>query len=271
MLYGMVCGVQSGKRRTTRHSILNEFVATLNQLSQQEAIMSLHHVESLLEPGDVLFTSIPNFLYRRVAKATGSVTSHVGIAFYDSDAGWLVAESAVPTVRYTPIADFISRSDKGWLVVRRMRGGLTFNQVTSLRHECNKRMGKLYHLGFHYSSSRQFCSKFVYETYLAALGVKIGTLESFLTLLNSLPDTPLLFWRLWFLGRIPWSRLTVTPASQFTSDKLETVWETQCSFNCYQGFFSEYQKSCVSYDSIMVTNQFLTTKSGDGSWAAQQR
>jgi hypothetical protein len=204
--------------------------------------MSLHHIESLLEPGDVLFTSIPNFLYRRVAKATGSVTSHVGIAFYDPDAGWLVAESAVPTVRYSRIADFISRSDKGWLVVRRMRGGLSSDQVTSLRHECDKRMGKLYHLGFHYSSSRQFCSKFVYETYLAALEVEVGTLESFRTLLNSLPDTPLLFWRLWFLGRIPWARLTVTPASQLISDKLETVWETHGSSICCQGFSQNIKK-----------------------------
>jgi hypothetical protein len=198
--------------------------------------MPVHHVENLLESGDVLFTSIPNYLYRRVAKATGSKTSHVGIAFYDSRAGWLVAESAVPTVRYSPIADFISRSDNGWLVVRRMSGGLSSDQVTSLRHECDTRMGRLYHPGFHYSSSRQFCSKFVYQTYLAALGVEIGTLESFRTLLNNLPGTPLIFWRLWFLGRIPWTRLTVTPGSQLKSDKLETVWETHRSSSCYQVF-----------------------------------
>lgn len=187
--------------------------------------MSVHHIESLLEPGDVLFTSINNFLYRRVARATGSRTSHVGIAFNDPHSGWLVAESAVPTVKYSPLADFISRSDKGWLVVRRMRGGLTSTQVTLLRQECDRHMGKLYHLGFRYSSSRQFCSKFVYQTYLAALGVEIGMLESFRTLLDSLPDTPLLFWRLWFLGRIPWERLTVTPASQLRSHEMETICE----------------------------------------------
>ncbi|MCX7087069.1 MAG: YiiX/YebB-like N1pC/P60 family cysteine hydrolase [Methylococcales bacterium] len=193
--------------------------------------MSLHPVESLLESGDILFTSIPNFLYRRVAQLTGSPTSHVGIAFYDTEAGWLVAESAVPTVRYSPIANFISRSDKGWLVVRRMPGGLSLDQVTALRKECDIRMGKLYHLGFHYLSSRQFCSKFVYDTYLTTFGIKIGVLESFRTLLNSQPDTPLLFWRLWFLGRIPWGRLTVTPASQMRSDKLTTVWESPHSSN----------------------------------------
>lgn len=188
--------------------------------------MPLHQIESILESGDVLFTSIPNVLYRRVAQATGSKTSHVGIAFHDPDAGWMIAESAVPTVRYSAIANFISRSDNGWLVVRRIRGGLTSSQVASLRHQCNVRMGRLYHPGFRYESSRQFCSKFVYETYLAALGVEIGTLESFQKLLNRLPDTPLLFWRLWFFGRIPWARRTVTPASQLASDRLETVWES---------------------------------------------
>lgn len=191
--------------------------------------MSLHQVESVLESGDVLFTRISNFLYRRVAQATGSETSHVGIAFHDPNEGWLVAESAVPTVRYSPLADFIARSENGWLVVRRRRGGLTASQVVVLRNECDARMGKLYHLGFHYLSSRQFCSKFVYESYLAALGIEVGTVESFRTLLNNLPNTPLLFWRLWFLGRIPWARLTVTPASQLRSDQLETVWKSYCS------------------------------------------
>lgn len=204
--------------------------------------MSANLIENLLEPGDVLFTSIPNFLYRRVAKATGSKTSHVGIAFYDPHNGWQVAESAVPTVRYSPIADFISRSDKGWLVIRRVRGGLTSSQVALLRKECDKRMGKLYHLGFHFVSSRQFCSKFVYETYFAAFGIEVGTLESFRMLLNKLPGTPLLFWRLWFLGRIPWARLTVTPASQLISDKLETVWETPCPSICYQDFSQNIKK-----------------------------
>lgn len=99
--------------------------------------MLQHPVESLLKPGDILFTSIPNFLYRRVARTTGSLTSHVGIAFYDQNTGWLVAESAVPTVRYVTLANFISRSDNGWLVVRRMGNGLSSNEIESLRRECD--------------------------------------------------------------------------------------------------------------------------------------
>lgn len=188
--------------------------------------MALEHIQNQLQSGDILFTSIPNFLYRRVAAVTGSPTSHVGIAFFDPNVGWVVAESGVPTVRYTPIAKFIARSDHGWLVVRRLQGGLTAAQVTSLRQACDAHMGKLYHLGFHYASSRQFCSKFVYDTFLTALGVKVGTLETFETLLKRQPNTPLWFWRLWFFGRIPWSRLTITPASQLTAKCLETIWES---------------------------------------------
>jgi len=195
--------------------------------------MQRHHIESLLEPGDILFTSIPNFLYRRVANATGSRASHVGIVFWDQETGWSVAESAVPVVRYSSLADFISRSDNGWLVVRRVSGGLSANQVTLLRNECDKRMGRVYHLGFRYSSSRQFCSKFAYETFLSALGVQIGTVETFQDVFNRLPDdTQLWFWRVWFMGRIPWSRRTVTPASQLGSDKLQTIVEAPSLSGC---------------------------------------
>ncbi len=188
--------------------------------------MHTHPVESVLQPGDILFTSIPNFLYRRVARATGSQTSHVGIAFFDPKKGWLVAESAVPTVRYSTLANFIARSDNGWLVVRRLRGGLSGDQVQALRKQCDLRMGALYHLGFHFLSKRQFCSKFVYETYLAALGEEIGRLETFENLFNHLPNQPLIFWRIWFMGKIPWQRLTVTPASQIVSAKLDTIWKS---------------------------------------------
>lgn len=193
--------------------------------------MTTHPIENLLEPGDILFTSIPNPLYRRVARATGSPTSHVGIAFHDPEIGWRVAESGVPTVRYTPLARFIARSDHGWLVVRRLRGGVSESQAEALRGYCDSHLGEFYHLGFDYASPRQFCSKFVYEAYRQALGIEIGTLETFRHLLNSQPNTPLLFWKLWFLGRIPWNRLTVTPASQLRSDKLDTVWESSQYIN----------------------------------------
>ncbi|MBS3963963.1 MAG: hypothetical protein KGZ80_05595 [Methylomonas sp.] len=178
-----------------------------------------------LKTGDIIFIAIPNVLYRKVAQITGSPATHVGIVFDDPHHGWVVAESAVPLVKYTPLAKFLARSDRGWFAIRRLKGGLTPAQCEHLRKACDAKMGTLYHLGFRFESKRQFCSKLVYEAYLAATGIEVGRLESFRQLLARHPDTPIGFWRAWFLGAIPWSRLTVTPASQMTSDALETVIE----------------------------------------------
>jgi hypothetical protein len=84
-------------------------------------------------------------------------------------------------------------------------------------------MGRWYHLGFNYDSRRMFCSKFVHEVFREALGVEIGTVQTFGELLECKPDQALGFWKLWFFGRIPWTRRTVTPASQLASPLLQAV------------------------------------------------
>ncbi len=146
-----------------------------------------------LESGDLVFIAIPNKLYRRVALATGSPASHVGIVFFDEAKGWLVAESTSPFSKYTPLEKFLCRSDQGWLQIRRLKGGLTKEQVKALKEACDARMGKLYHLGFRYESPRQFCSKLVYEVYLSVLGVQVGHLEQFGELLKKIRMSRLLF------------------------------------------------------------------------------
>src|SRR5262245_21169874 len=144
--------------------------------------------------GDVIFSCIPNPLYRHIAEATGSLTSHVGILFRDSGGNWVVAESVVPFVRYAALDDFVARSHDGWHVVRRLHLAPEPRHVLALRRECDKHMGRLYHSGFRYESRRMFCSKFVYEVFRNALGVEVGTLETFAQLLSRRPATALTFW-----------------------------------------------------------------------------
>jgi hypothetical protein len=179
-----------------------------------------------LKSGDLLFIASPSYLYRRVATATGSRASHVGVAFEDPQQGWLVAESTVPMSRYAPLGDFLARSERQWLEVRRLQCELSQGQVTALRAACDARMGRWYHLGFAYESPRTYCSKFVHEVYREALGVDIGVVETFGELLQRNPRESLGFWKLWFFGRIPWQRKTVTPASQLSSPALRTVWRS---------------------------------------------
>ena len=184
-----------------------------------------------LREGDVVFIATPNYLYRQIAAATGSPASHVGVVLADGDGGWWVAESAVPRVRVQPLERFVRRSEGGWLAVRRLPVPLSAPQSAALRAACDRRQGQWYHTGFDIDSRhRTFCSRFVREVYLEALGLELGEAESFGELLARTPQEGLRgrlrFWRLWFFGRIPWSRRTVTPASQFDSPLLTTVYRS---------------------------------------------
>ena len=178
-----------------------------------------------LKSGDIVFIATPSPLYRRLARASGSKASHVGIVFEDAQAGWVVAESAVPRSRYRPLERFLGRSDDDWFVVRRLKQDLTPAQVTALRAACDKRMGRWHPLGFKDEAVRTF-SKFVHEAYREALGVDIAEVETFSELLRRNPGEAPGFWKLWFSGFIPRQRKTVAPASQLQSPGLNTIWHS---------------------------------------------
>ncbi len=176
-----------------------------------------------LQSGDIVFISVRSPVYKLIARTCRSWDSHVGIIFREANGELRVAESRVPFCAYTTLDKFLARSAGGVFAIRRLNGGLTPAQAAQLRAEADRRMGKVYHLGFDFDSPREFCSKFVYGIYQAALGIEVGRLETFRELLSSNPQAPIGFWRLWFFGRIPWHRRTVTPTSQLRSPLLQTV------------------------------------------------
>ncbi|WP_210397713.1 YiiX/YebB-like N1pC/P60 family cysteine hydrolase [Motiliproteus sediminis] len=178
-----------------------------------------------LREGDILFISINAFLYRQVARGTGSWCSHVGIAIKEAGEWW-VLESKVPTVARTRLRDFLARTCNGELAVRRLPRPLSADERVKLKAAAEQRMGIWYHLGFRYDSKRMFCSKFVYEVYREALGFLPGKLQTLGELLDENPQASVGFWRTWYLGFIPWSRRTVTPASQLHDPRLVTVLDT---------------------------------------------
>jgi hypothetical protein len=191
----------------------------------QKRMISLEDLTSSLESGDLIFIRIDNPLYRRVAATAKSWESHVGILFADTPGVWTVAESRVPLSTRTPLARFIARSENSRFAVHRVRGGLSSAEKQRLREAAERRMGKWYHFGFNYHSDLLFCSKFVHDVYLEATGKKVGRLQTFRELLAANPEAPLLFWRIWFFGRIPWDRQTVTTTSQLESADFVSVYE----------------------------------------------
>jgi Permuted papain-like amidase enzyme, YaeF/YiiX, C92 family len=173
--------------------------------------------------GDIVFIRIGGPVFSRVAITTGSWTSHVGIIVDRQNGDWLVAESGIPFVRKTPLRKFLDRSEKQEFSIRRLRAEPTVAQKRAMLAFADMQMGKVYSLGFNLTSNDTFCSKFVHDAVYAGTHQSIGEIETFDHLLHSNPDTPQLFWRVWFFGFIPWQRTTITPASELASPLLKPV------------------------------------------------
>lgn len=187
----------------------------------------LEYDSNKLQIGDIVFICIDNFIFNHVAMATLSWVNHVGIIVGFKDNEYWVAESTIPFSKITPLSKFINRSKEGSFAISRLKQPLNTEQKKSIVQASRKRMNIFYDTGFNLYSRGQFCSRFVYEVIKEATNIEVGDIEDFKTLLNKNPEHSLNFWRIWFLGLIPWARLTVTPASQLNSQKINFI------YNCY--------------------------------------
>ena len=176
-----------------------------------------------LSSGDLVFIRSGSYVYGQVAHLTRTWTSHVGVLFKNHINRWVVAESRIPRVVYTPLSSFLMRSAHGLYAVERMREGVSEEMALELKKAADRRMGLRYSLGFDFDSQGEFCSKFAYEIYREVLGVEIGRVETFREVVDRSGDARLWFWRCFFFGAIPWNRRTVTPASILESPLLEPI------------------------------------------------
>lgn len=185
---------------------------------------TLSELKSTIQEGDIIFMEVGGPLYGSIAKTTNSWTSHVGIIFKDDEDQWMVAESKVPKSTITTLEAFVKRSVNFNISVIRYKKGLETQHITQLKEAGAKRMGRWYDFSFNIESKKSlYCSRFVYECYKEAVGIEVGREESLQELLDNCPNAPLGFWRMWFIGRIPWKNRTVTPASQLEDKAFNTV------------------------------------------------
>ncbi|WGY70459.1 YebB family permuted papain-like enzyme [Burkholderia cepacia] len=188
------------------------------------------HAMSLpVEPqiGDIVFIRVTVRPFLEVASATRAWTNHVGIVVGERGGEVLIAESTFPLSRVTTMSRFLARSDRGACVIARLKQPLDARQRRRLVDAAMRRIGVVYDTGFNLASSRQFCSRFVREVVRDATRIVLGDVETFDTLLRRNPDHPLGFWKVWYFGRIPWQRRTVTPASLMESGELRVVTDTR--------------------------------------------
>ncbi len=175
--------------------------------------------------GDIVFIRVSARPFLEVAAATTSWTNHVGIVVDVSGAEPLVGESTFPFSRTTTLSKFIARSEDSRVAVARVKAPLSPEQQQGISLAANKRKGVFYDTGFDVHSQRQFCSRYVREVLIEATGISVGEVASFKTLLMRNPDTNMGFWKMWYFGRIPWERETVTPASLLRSEQVTLVFD----------------------------------------------
>ncbi len=178
-----------------------------------------------LAVGDLVFTRIGAYPFRKVADATGSWTNHVGIVLDISGAEPVIGESRFPFSGSTTLSRFVARSAGGRVAVMRLPAPLSAAQQRAVGAAASARAHVFYDTGFDMHSHRQFCSRYVREVLQAAVGVDVGSVETFATLLARAPDADVGFWRLWYFGSIPWQRETVTPASLLKSPGLDAIFD----------------------------------------------
>jgi hypothetical protein len=178
-----------------------------------------------LQVGDIVFTRIGAYPFRKVAEATGTWTNHVGIVLDVSGTEPVIGESRFPFSGSTTLSRFVARSAGGRVAVMRLPTPLTPAQQIAIVAAAVQREHVFYDTGFDARSHRQFCSRYVREVLQQGAGVDVGRVETFEQLLASAPQADLGFWRAWYFGSIPWQRQTVTPASVLHTPGLEAIFD----------------------------------------------
>ena len=178
-----------------------------------------------LQVGDIVFTRVGAYPFRKVAEATGTWTNHVGIVLDVSGKEPMIGESHFPFSGSTKLSRFVARSAGGRVAVMRLPTPLTQAQQIAVVAAAAQRRHVFYDTGFDAHSHRQFCSRYVREVLQQGAGVEVGQVETFQQLLAGAPRADVGFWRVWYFGSIPWQRETITPASVLHTPGLKTVFD----------------------------------------------
>lgn len=165
---------------------------------------STEEIDQYLKEGDFIFQESQSSQGPALNEVTLSIWSHVGILFKSNGqetatnargqsgkatkGEWLVLEAVQP-VRYSTIANFVSRSRNYKALVRRLSpetlnqvpsqyrspdGSLNASAIALLRSKGEKYLGKNYDVLFEMNNNAIYCSELTFKMYKEALGIDIG-------------------------------------------------------------------------------------------------
>lgn len=199
--------------------------AATDRSSSGAPTRTLRELAATMRVGDLVFIRIRFPPFTAIASATDTWTNHVGIVVEFNSSGPIIAESRFPLSRRSPLTAYVRRSENGRVAVLRLPRRLTEEESERVRAAVHVRLGCLYDTGFNIDSRRQFCSKFVREVLKEACGESLGGIITLGALLAQRPETDLRLCKLWYFGKIPWTRRTVTPASLYFDPALQVAFD----------------------------------------------
>lgn len=187
---------------------------------------AMERLTGLLRPGDLVFIDRRGWLFRHIARASGGWTSQVGLCLRDEHGDWMVYEAGMPLVRRVPLTRFIRHTRGNRFAVRRLQTPPDQGQAQAMLAAAERRVGRFNGMRFEFDSGQLFGPKLVREVFGEVLGREPGRLVTMAELRDRVPASTLWFWRVWYLGAIPWQRRTITPLSLYTDPGLRTVFES---------------------------------------------
>jgi Permuted papain-like amidase enzyme, YaeF/YiiX, C92 family len=173
--------------------------------------------------GDIIFHTSRSSQSEAVQRATGSRYSHMGLIVHRQGAPYVL--EAVATVRYTPLAAWISRGNGHHFVVKRLKDArlvLTPKAIAALSASGQLMQGRRYDLTFGWSDDRIYCSELVWKIYDRALGIHIGALQR-LRDFNLTDPVVRAKMQERYGAAIPLDEPVISPGAMFSSPLLETV------------------------------------------------
>lgn len=173
--------------------------------------------------GDIVFHTSRSSQSVAIQRATHSRYSHMGIVYLSG--GQPFVYEAVQPVKLTPLAEWVSRGERGHFVVKRLRDAdrlLTAESLARLKAEGERFQGKNYDLYFEWSDDRVYCSELVWKIYQRALGIEIGETEKLGSFDLSDPEVQAKVKERW-PNSPPQDETVVSPSAMFDSALLVTV------------------------------------------------
>jgi uncharacterized protein YycO len=195
-----------------------------NKLDNGNAVTASNLPPHVFHSGDLIFQSSLSAQSIAIKLATHSNYSHCGIIYSENNTYYVL--EAVSPVKITPLNEWASRGEKERFVVKRLKNAsvlLNDSNLSKLKSEAEKFMGKPYDIYFEWSDEKIYCSELIWKVFHNALNIDFCPTRKLKSFDLSAPQVQALMYNR-YQNNIPLNETVVAPVDIFQSPLLETIY-----------------------------------------------